>query len=484
MSLRTRLALAITAFVLGGLVVAGGVTYGLLQSFLVQRVDQQLLSARRPALLALSLGSHPPPGPAGATSRFPGGTVAEIVSPGGTVLAGPVALPSGRPSVLPALPRGLGSPRGQRVFTTGGARGSSTQFRVLTQAVLPTGTLVVAIPLSAVTETLHQLLLIEIAVALAVVLGLGGLSWWTVRRELRPLEQIGETAAAIAGGDLSQRIGQQNPKTEIGRLGVALNAMLAQIEQAFEERKASETRLRRFLADASHELRTPLTSIRGYAELFRRGARARPDDLVTSMRRIEQEAERMGVLVDDLLLLARLGEGRPLAQDPVDLAVVAADAVADAGAVDRGRRITLRTPPSLVVTGDEVRLRQVAANLLTNALTHTTTGTAVAVLVDQEDAGTAVLEVADRGPGISPESLPHLFEPFYRPDPSRARASGGAGLGLAIVAAIVEAHGGTVQVASTLGEGASFRVRLPRTPADPRPRSEPDPPVPPGPVDR
>jgi two-component system OmpR family sensor kinase len=286
-----------------------------------------------------------------------------------------------------------------------------------------------------------------------------------VRRELRPLERIGETAGAIAAGELSRRVDTADPRTEVGRLGLSLNAMLQQIEQAFAERKASEERLRRFLADASHELRTPLTSILGYSELFRRGASGRPEDLATSMRRIEEEAARMGVLVDELLLLARLDEGRPLDHAPVDLVRIAEDAVADARAVDPTRAITLESPETETLTGDEARLREVSANLLANALAHTAPGTPVEVRVGDEGPN-AVLQVSDSGPGLSGEERAHVFEPFYRSDPSRGRGSGGAGLGLSIVAAIVEAHGGTVEVLESPGGGASFRVVIPRGPAE------------------
>jgi two-component system OmpR family sensor kinase len=325
--------------------------------------------------------------------------------------------------------------------------------------------LVVAIPQSDVTETLSRLLTIEALVALGVLLGLGALSYWMVRRELRPLAHIEETAGAIAAGDLSRRVDMADPRTEVGRLGVSLNAMLQQIEQAFAERKASEDRLRRFLADASHELRTPLTSIRGYSELFRRGASVRPDDLATSMRRIEEEAARMGVLVDELLLLARLDQGRPLDHAPVDLVRIAEDAVADARAVDPTRAITLQAPETQVLTGDEARLREVTANLLANALAHTPSGTPVEVLVDDEGPN-AVLQVSDSGPGLSEEERAHVFEPFYRSDPSRGRGSGGAGLGLSIVAAIVAAHGGTVEALPTDGIGATFRVVIPKDRAE------------------
>src|SRR5581483_7948420 len=272
-----------------------------------------------------------------------------------------------------------------------------------------------------------------------------------------PLEQIAETAGDIAGGDLSRRVEPAEEDTEIGRLGLALNAMLAQIETAFAERAASEDRLRRFVADASHELRTPLTAIRGYAELFRRGAADRPEDLARAMRRIEDEAARMGLLVEDLLLLARLDQGRPLQREPVDLVRVAGDALADLSAIDPSRPVSFEHPGSWVVTGDEARLRQ----------------------------------VADEGPGLPPGEEHRVFERFWRPDGARARTGGasgtgvgGTGLGLSIVAAIVGAHGGTVRAGSPpSGRGAYFMVALPVAPAAPvapdqETDSSPSPPAP------
>jgi two-component system OmpR family sensor kinase len=240
--------------------------------------------------------------------------------------------------------------------------------------------------------------------------------------------------------------------------------MLAQIEAAFEERRASESRLRRFVADASHELRTPLTSIRGYAELFRRGAGARPEDLAKSMQRIEDEASRMGVLVDDLLLLARLDQGRPLERQPVDLAKVVTDAVESARAIEPDRPIDLSVNASASLVGDEGRLRQVVDNLIDNCRVHTPVGTVVQVSVKQEGDG-IVLSVADQGPGLPPEVAGRVFERFYRGDPARSRETGGAGLGLSIVSAIVEAHGGTVSAAPSDG-GATFEVRLPTHPTE------------------
>jgi two-component system OmpR family sensor kinase len=299
-------------------------------------------------------------------------------------------------------------------------------------------------------------------VAAGILLALAGVAWWVVRLGLRPLDRMGETAGAIAAGDLSRRVEPADEKTEVGRLGLSLNSMLGQIEGAFAERTASETRLRRFVADASHELRTPLTSIRGYAELFRRGASTRPDDLAKTMRRIEEAAARMGVLVDDLLLLARLDQGRPLEHGPVDLTRLVAAAVDDLRATSPERPVTYESDGAIVVNGDEFRLRQVLANLLENARTHTPPSTPVEVRV-AKSGDDAIIEVRDHGPGMSAEDAARAFERFWRSDPSRTRSSGGAGLGLAIVAAIIEAHGGHAEVETAPAEGATFRVYIPLT---------------------
>jgi two-component system OmpR family sensor kinase len=359
-------------------------------------------------------------------------------------------------------------PGSSSLFTLGPASGSGPDYRAIAVTTPGDTTLILAIPLTDVSQTLGRLVWIGGAVTIAVLIGMALLSLWTVRLELRPLERIEDTAGAIAAGDLSRRVEPSDPNTEVGRLGIALNGMLGRIEEAMDERRASEAALRRFLADASHELRTPLTSIRGYAELFRRGADADPGDTAIAMRRIEQESGRMGVLVDDLLFLARAGHGRPVAHDPVDLVRIADDAVLDARALDGSRMISLTAPAQLVVMGDESRLRQVCANLLSNALAHTSSGTAVRVRVAQEDRE-ALLEVQDDGPGVDPEEATHVFEPFYRADPSRDRGAAsaaaengsGTGLGLAIVAAVAEAHAGTASVDSVLGEGATFTVRFP-----------------------
>jgi two-component system OmpR family sensor kinase len=267
-------------------------------------------------------------------------------------------------------------------------------------------------------------------------------------------------AQDITKGDLTRRVEPATSDTEIGRLGLALNGMLAQIEAAFAERTRSENRLRRFIADASHELRTPLTSVRGYAEMLRRGAERSPEDSTLARRRIEEESVRMSVMVDDMLVLARLGQGRPLESEPVDLQQVARDAVADAHAVSPQRDIALNAPVPVVIAGDDTRLRQAVGNLVRNALVHTPTDSPIEVGVSTDD-GFARVTVVDHGPGLSRDDAGRVFEPFYRADPSRSRDSGGVGLGLSIVAAVVSAHGGDVKVTDTPGGGATFEIDLP-----------------------
>jgi two-component system OmpR family sensor kinase len=477
-SLRLRLLLALVALVAIGLLVADAATYASLRSFLLTRVDQQLEDARFPMARAL-VESASAPGlsgvPAGSVPNLPPGTYGAIVDSSGRVVAATSFTYGGRSSAAPVLPTDLStlaaqSPRGDTV--TVGAAGARLSYRLLVWepqgASNPQGyMLVVAIPLSDLGQTLGRLLLIEILVTAVVLLGLGGLAWWIVRRELRPLEDMAATAGAIAAGDLTRRVEPAEPRTEVGRLGLALNAMLTQIEQAFARRKASEDALRHFLAQASHELRTPLASIRGYAELFRRGAKDRPEDLELAMRRIEQEGARMGVLVEELLLLARLDEGRPLQREAVDLAHVAADAVADAHVAQPGRSIELVAPQPVVLQGDELRLRQVATNLVTNALVHAGPDAHVQVSARTAD-GWAELEVRDDGRGMPPEVARRVFEPFFHVNGApedgtagEAEARGTTGLGLAIALGIAEAHGGTIELRTAPAQGSTFIVRLP-----------------------
>ncbi len=471
MTLRARLTIALVALLAVGLVAANVVTYSALRSFLVRRVDQQLRASW--SQVARGLSSPDPFGDGGPGSlALPGGTYLGLFDASGKSLGSAqnpcygCATPP--PPNVPATVSRAGPPGSSSLFTLGPARGSGPDYRAIAVATPGGTTLALAIPLTEVAETLGRLIWVGAAVTVAVLFGMALLSLWTVRRELRPLERIEDTAGAIAGGDLSRRVEPSDPNTEVGRLGVALNGMLGRIEEAMDERRASEAALRRFLADASHELRTPLTSIRGYAELFRRGADADPGDTAIAMRRIEQESERMGELVNDLLFLARAGHGRPVAHDPVDLVRVAADAVLDARAMDGERDISLDAPPELVILGDEARMRQVCGNLLSNALAHTPLGTPVRVRV-VGDAASALIQVEDSGPGIDPEDLAHVFEPFYRVDPSRERAGAraadtdgsGTGLGLAIVAAVAEAHSGSASVESESGGGTTFTVRLP-----------------------
>jgi two-component system, OmpR family, sensor kinase len=467
LSLRSRVLAAMLALVVAGLGAAGVATYAFLRSFLLHRVDQQLVAAEFPAANALreqiQYGRADRGGPPGL---IPSGTYCAFVDSFGRIRAetalGPYTGTPPRPVLPPGLPGSGGGGDTPRYFTT---LSSGPSYRAIALAAtmgggqVP-GTFVVAIPLTEVEGTLHRLLLVELAVAAAVLAGVGALGWWLVRLGLRPLDRMAETAGAIAGGDLTKRVEPEDDRTEVGRLGRALNTMLRQIEAAFQRQQASEDRLRRFIGDASHELRTPITSIRGYAELFRRGAAERPEDLDTAMRRIEDEGARMGILVDDLLLLAALDQGRPLERAPVDLPSLVTDAVHDARAADPARRFELTVNGEARVLGDEMRLRQVVANLLQNARTHTPAGTPVEVRVGRSSDG-ATIEVQDHGAGVAPEDEERIFERFYRGDPSRSRASGGAGLGLSIAAAIVEAHGGRVGVSSQLGEGAIFVVTLP-----------------------
>src|SRR5229473_743727 len=437
-SLRGRLLIGVISLVVIGLLILDVATYTSLQRFLTGRVDDQLLGSHNTAISALG-GPSQGPGPQ-TGNGLPEDTIVERVSPNATIVAAKrLAFAPTTSKALPVLPTTLPSAneRTPALSTLAGTAGVAQYRAAIWQEDLFQGdTVVLAIPLSDLASTLSQVLQVELFIT------------------------IGAVAEDIAAGDLSRRVEPANSKSEIGRLGLALNGMLSQIESAFAERTASNGRLRRFVADASHELRTPLTSIRGYSEMLRRGAAESPTDAELARRRIEEEAIRMTGLVDDMLVLARVDQGRPLDQEPVDLQAIATDAAADARAVAPQRDINLTVPGRVVVNGDDTRLRQVVGNLVLNALVHTPPKTPIDISLSTEDS-VARLSVADHGPGLAADDIDRIFEPFYRADPSRSRDSGGAGLGLSIVSAVVTAHGGHVKVRETEGGGATFEVKLP-----------------------
>jgi two-component system, OmpR family, sensor kinase len=491
-SLRTRMVVAIAVLAAIGIVVADLAGLALLRSYLTGRIDQQLVASS--AAFDRPTGPREPDMP-GPKSKFlpnlgpdlrvylfgPSGTLQRTsgdVTDDATPDLGTFAILTGHAG---------GDP-----YTVSDTKGGDSWRVIVAERPGGAGLAVVAVSLRQVNATAARLTAIDAAVTAFVLLLLGLAAATVVRLGLAPLTRMERVAQEIAGGDLSKRVEDVDPHTEAGRLGMALNGMLVQIEAALQARTASEDRLRRFLADASHELRTPLTSIQGFAELYRRGGARPGPELDEAMSRIEGEAARMAMLVGDLLLLARLDQERPLDRAPVDLLAIAADAVRDAHARVPGRFVELVPgPEASTVDGDEARLRQVATNLIANALQYapvpatitvsvsgavpaTGPAGAVAVAGTGPPVGTpaAVLEVADTGPGMTPEQAHHAFERLYRADPSRTRSSAGAGLGLSIVAAIVAAHDGRVELRTGPGTGASFRVILP---AHPAPTPEPSP---------
>jgi two-component system OmpR family sensor kinase len=587
--LRVKLISALLALVAIALAVISIAGISVLKSYLLGQADATLQSVADQSLRPV--GEYL----VGAPLQVDYGGVAVAWLPSGGQLH-PVVDPAagfgrqsqGRILPLPNVPTNVGwlAANNGRPVTVAAESGSS-RWRVIAfphqftaaDGSSASGIVIVGLDISNVYATIGRLIGIDLIVSLIVILVLAIVGITVVRRSLRPLTEIERTAEAIAAGDLSRRVPDRDPRTEVGRLGRSLNAMLSHVEMAFHVRadseaaaRRSEDRIRQFVADASHELRTPLTAIRGFAEYYRqRGglANGRPDssgpensepggstvsagrqdgpdrelpaadpaaaaptrdggpltrvELDRIMRRVEQESSRMGVLVEDMLLLARLDQQRPLEKRPVDLLTLAADAVHDARVIAPQRSIdlTVSAGAALIVLGDEVRLRQVIGNLMSNALTHTPDGTPVEVRIrsgaldeGRADAGevtlsppgpgaetstsppAVILEVADRGPGLTPEQAERAFERFYRADQARARQAGGSGLGLAIVAALVVAHGGRVSVEPTPGSGATFRIALPLAPealgpettgpetTGPGPAGQPDeePPAGPGPA--
>jgi two-component system OmpR family sensor kinase len=547
MSLRARLLLALVALLAVGLTLGAVGTHFALQSYLMRRLDQQVRDAH-PVMEQTLLhatghgdndGDNSGQGGWGSAdgddrdprfgSAFLVGTYGALYDGGGHRLLESSPGPSGdrTPTERPVIEGWLLAAAEVRPnlatapLWTVPAEGHDDRFRMLAERFDNGDVLVVAVPYAEMDATLERVAKIEIVASSVVMAALVTLAYLLIRIGLRPLTRIEQTADEIAGGDLAKRVGDTSRRTEVGRLGLAFNAMLTQIEAAFRAREASEQRLRRFVADASHELRTPLTSIRGYAEMFHRGAAERPEDLTMVMRRIEEESTRMAGLVDDLLLLARLDQGPATEHEPVDVAAMVRDIATDARVVAPDRLIETETPPFLEITGDEGRLRQAIGNLLRNALVHTPPDTPIAVTVATTvtgaaptaattaaatnltkaikaaeigtdlapepiatpgssmsanssgkraagpgtyltaDAASVVISVIDHGAGVPEGSVAHIFERFYRADPGRSRDVGGTGLGLSIVAAVAAAHGGRVDYQPTLGGGATFRLTLP-----------------------
>jgi two-component system OmpR family sensor kinase len=479
-SLRSRLLLALGAVVVAALLAADVATYSALRSFLFTQVDNSLTTSYEIAASQFGQpgppGGHSPDNDGGGPKNVGSDTFSAVRSPSGTTQVLSYAYPGYSaealspkvPADISGLPAcGPGSGSEGKYFNAPSAQSGGPEFRVRACALPNDYQLIVAVPLTGTYGTLHHLLLIEIAVSAGAILLSGAIGWWLVRLGLRPLRDIEHVAGAIADGHLDQRIPEGPPKTEVGRLSAALNVMLSRIQSAFAQRDATEAalrqsqgRLRRFVADASHELRTPVAAVSAYAELFERGAESRPEDLARVMKGIRGETARMGHLVEDLLLLARLDESRPIDRSPVDLVEVANDAVHAARAVGPEWPIQFLPGSPAVVMGDRSRLRQVLDNLLSNVRAHTPPGTTATITV-HTDGDYAVCRIEDDGPGLTADEAERVFERFYRADPSRSRTSGGAGLGLSIVAAIVAAHGGRVAAAPAEGHGAVFTVQIP-----------------------
>jgi two-component system OmpR family sensor kinase len=464
-SLRSQLVAIMMALMLVALTATGAGTLTLLHSFLQGQVDDKLKAAIESVRQQQSFSQLQEQNP-----NVPTDYSLMLFSPG----LPPYPFGGSKESHpdISSITAADARDRQQVPFQVRGTDGGN--WRVVALNVLDanqrSSVVVIGLPLVPVDSVMEHAALVVVGVGLLTVVLAFFIATWTVSRSFRPLARVEKTAAAIAAGDLSRRVEIENPGTEVGRLGSSLNAMLAHIETAFAARMASEARMRRFAADASHELRTPLVTIRGFSELYRQGALSTPEDVATAMGRIESEAKRMGAMVEDLLLLARIDEQRPLQQKPADLLLLAHDAVVDTQASDRSRAVTLTglggaAPGPAPVLGDEAKLRQVLGNLVGNALRYTPEGSpielAVGVRAAPDGTRRSVIEVRDHGPGVSDEEAARIFERFYRADTSRTRETGGSGLGLAIVAAIVGAHAGEVRAEKTDGGGATLVVSLP-----------------------
>ncbi|MCT9868500.1 sensor histidine kinase [Paenarthrobacter aurescens] len=468
-SLRSQLVAIIMGLLLLALAATGSGTLTLVKSYLQGQVDDKLKAAVALAQDQQSFDNLSRPNPTAPNdSAVPTDYSLTLYVPG----LDPYPL-GGSQTDRPAIPNITPTEAKQHGSTPFQVKGTAgTNWRVIAVGVVANGqngVVLIGLPLTPVDKVMEHAVLVVVGVGLLTLVLAFFIATWTVARSFRPLAKVEKTAAAIAAGDLSRRVEIDNPHTEVGRLGGSLNAMLAHIEASFAARAASEGRMRRFAADASHELRTPLVTIRGFSELYRHGALTSEEDVAMAMGRIESEAKRMGSMVEDLLMLARLDEQRPLQLKPVDLQLLAHDAMVDTKASCGDRSITLTglddaSPTAAPVQGDEAKLRQVIGNLVGNALRYTPEGSPIelAVGVRNTPAGSvSVIEIRDHGSGIPDTETNKIFERFYRADTSRTRETGGSGLGLAIVAAIVGSHGGTVRVTETDGGGATLVVSLP-----------------------
>jgi len=473
-SLRSQLVAIISALLTLSLLALGATTFILLHSFLEDQMDSQLTTFQRSIVQTGTVDSQIPGQSPFGFDYYVGFHYYD------STLASQNRQGDDKP-VYPLYSMGQAQALNGKKFTVPSTDGGAP-WRVTviapqdflfqdTSGVTQryTGYVVVGLPYEDLNSTMERLAVVIAGVAILTVTLGTMIAYWTVTRSFRPLSRVEKTAAAIAAGDLSRRVDIENPATEVGRLSGSLNTMMAHIEHAFAAQTASEKRMRRFVADASHELRTPLVTIRGFSELYRHGALPNPDAVGTAMGRIESEAKRMGELVEDLLMLARIDEQRPLQLKPVDLLIIGHDAVLDARASARDRKFSVvglddgPGAPAPTV-GDEAKLRQVVTNLMGNALRYTPDGTPVEIMVGTRNEGgrkSSVIKIRDHGPGISEEEAPRIFERFYRADSSRDRNTGGSGLGLAIVSAIVASHDGTVRLEQTPGGGATMAIELP-----------------------
>lgn len=459
MSIRARLAIAVAMVLTLTLLVLGVVMVRQTRATLIGQVDDELkVVAER--VDGYGQGSSGGPlsgdddGPPDKRSHY-----VRVISADGELLEESKAGYVNKRESPPVLPHVTAEAQRDRIFTVPSKDGTFS-YRLLVQRLPDGGVEFVAAPIRDVQEAVGRLIrIVAVAGGVALVLATAA-CWGLIRQGLKPVDRMVDTASAIAAGDLTQRVPDPDPATELGRLGTALNEMLTRIEEAIAARAAGEERLRRFVADAAHELRTPLTSLRGYAELYRQGALQDEPAVRNAMGRIESEGARMARLVDDLLLLARLDQSRALDMAPVDVVPIVREAIEAFAVVAPDRPVSVDVPERAMVEGDRPRLRQVMDNLLSNVRTHTPAGTSVTVSVTVRN-GQVSITVADTGPGIPEEDRRRLFERFWRADRARTRSRGGTGLGLAIVQSLVEAHGGAISVGSQPGHGSAFTVTLP-----------------------